>query len=566
MTDAMGEKINLGQAVVARIARFVRLDSVNAGTLGNYADLRSHKSSKEMFGKKKIDDKDILFGITREPALYRVTFGVARDAFDNWFKLVTDDKTLNDEVQRELARLGAKMYFIRLCAFERAFGYAVLVMGLEDDGETNADPAENVRAIRDLAVYSKMDVQAVTEDKDLDSVRYMLPETYKIDNRVIHFSRVLHAATFLVNSLWEGTSQIYPIYDDSLGFRLMRYGVYRAFVRYGSGFPDVTLKGAKIDTINKFIASGQFDALNADKYFVHNETQSLEFKGDAANAINPTPYYDIAIDSLSVGTGIPGVIFKGAQAGALTGSEVNERAYFKIISDVQTAYEGLVRNLVDLIIMIKRGVDADKIPEYKIEWTGQLELSEKDKAEIENLKADTAGKMTSVAKIDEVRKRVYDLPPLPDKAGDVVPGLAKPTAPAPAQPVGSETQIPPGVQVQTDAGAGGSDIPTIQEKLAADLRKLLTQAIEEKMTGDQMTLAASLRIEEHITAMKKVAKLSLSNKVGRPISDLPPEMEKQFIAMKAQYLGDFKRMLADAQALSPEDQKELVDKLKKAGA
>ena len=62
-------------------------------------------TTRGLFGSK-IDDRELLFAVQREPAAFRIVFGVAKDTLDNWFTIELinkDDKgATNEKVQKEL--------------------------------------------------------------------------------------------------------------------------------------------------------------------------------------------------------------------------------------------------------------------------------------------------------------------------------------------------------------------------------------------------------------------------------------------------------------------------------
>ncbi len=59
-------------------------------------------SSRGLFGSR-IDDREFLFAVQREPAAFRIVYGVARDTLDNWFTIAPaegdDDGSLNTAVR-----------------------------------------------------------------------------------------------------------------------------------------------------------------------------------------------------------------------------------------------------------------------------------------------------------------------------------------------------------------------------------------------------------------------------------------------------------------------------------
>ena len=220
-------------------------------------------------------------------------------------------------------------------------------------------------------------------------------------------------------------SVLEPIYDDLTILRNIRWGLGQTIFRFGSGFPHVKVKGAKKKDLEDLEAGQQFKNLQARTYFLSSDTTELEFKGAAGKALNPEPYYAPILENIAAGSGVPLAILRGAQAGALTGSEVNEREYFKLISDAQSRYEPAVRQLIDALIEcgqirykwnVQRG--------YRIVWLGAFEMSEQTKAAVELQKAQACDLKLGWMTVDEVRAE-QDLKELPDGSGKVVLGLKK---------------------------------------------------------------------------------------------------------------------------------------------
>lgn len=111
-------------------------------------------------------------------------------------------------------------------------------------------------------------------------------------------------------------------------------------------------------------------------------------------------------------------ILRGAQAGQLAGSEVNEREYFKLISDCQSRYEPYIMNLIDRLIETKQVPDKH----YRINWLGGFEINPRDQAAAELDKARSLTLKTNWMTINEIRQ-MEGLERLP--GADVVLGLSK---------------------------------------------------------------------------------------------------------------------------------------------
>jgi len=297
----------------------------------------------------EILDEDRTFAVTREPVAHRIVFTVAHDIFDNWFKLELEgkeqDDTFNKQVQNELSQLKAKQEFMRMSVFERAYGWAVIVLGYLDGAESLAEPSENPKGLREIKAYSPLQIKRVDEVKNRESPRFGLPEYYNIKQQGIasylkvHYTRAVHFVNRLIDHDYRGLSTLDPVWDDLVTLRNIRWGMGQTIYRYGSGFPDITFTGAEKSDIDTFIASGAFSNLSARTYFVHNENQELDFKGLQGRALDPMNYYLPIMENISAGSGIPLAILRGVQAGALTGSEVNQQEYYGLISDEQSGYE-----------------------------------------------------------------------------------------------------------------------------------------------------------------------------------------------------------------------------------
>jgi phage-related protein (TIGR01555 family) len=381
-----------------------------------------------------ITDQDLTFAVKREPAAHRIVFAVAHDVFDNWFTvddLATEgkDEKFNRIVQAELSKLKAKSVFTEMAVFERTYGWAVIVVGYQDSGKTLADPVKDAKSIVELAAYAPTQVGRIVNDVDPGSLRYGLPERYYVKRsgslrEKVHFSRVIHFATRLIDHPYKGLSVLEPVWDDLTNLRNIRWGMGQTMFRYGSGFPDIELQGATKKQLDDFVASGQFKDLHARTYFVHNERQKLEFKGAQGVALDPTRYYEPILESIAVGSGLPKAVIRGAQAGALTGSEVNEREYFKIISDAQSRYEPGIRYLIDKLIEIRQVKTS--VTNYDVNWCPSFEINPRDKALAEYNRNRSLVLKTNWMTVNEIRAE-EGLESV--EGGDVVLGLQKLQAP-----------------------------------------------------------------------------------------------------------------------------------------
>jgi hypothetical protein len=342
-----------------------------------------------------IQDEDRTFSVTREPVAHRIVFTVAHDIFDHWFQLYMEgkeqDKTFDLKVQQELTRIKAKPELMRMSVFERAYGWAILVLGYADTAERLLEPVTNPQALQDVKAYGPCQIQKVEEVTISADKRYGLPLYYYIKQAglatplKIHYSRVIHFASRLLDHDWRGMSTLDPVWDDLVTLRNIRWGMGQTMYRYGHGFPDLTFTGAEKADIDAWTEEGYFSNLSARTYFAHNESQTIEFKGMAGKALDPMNYYLPIMENISAGSGIPLAILRGVQAGTLTGSEVNQQEYFALIGDEETYYETGIRELIKAI----PNLVGEGEQQFKFKWMGGFQLDDLKQAQIDQVKAQT---------------------------------------------------------------------------------------------------------------------------------------------------------------------------------
>jgi len=373
-----------------------------------------------------ITDANITFAVKREPVAHRIVFAVAHDVFDNWFEVEplekgVDEKEFNEQVQKILLLLNVKDVFTQAAVFERAYGWSIVVIGYQDKAPTLKTPVLSPEKIVGLEAYSPPMVTEVKVDEDRNSERFGLPELYKVkvssrEEVEIHFSRVIHFATRKLEPGYKGISVLEPVWDDLTVLRNIRWGMGQTMYRYGSGFPVVTVKGATKEQIDEY--KREWGPLTAQTSMWADENTTIEFKGLAGRALDPEPYYLPIMENISAGTSIPMAVLRGAQAGQLAGSEVNEREYFKLISDCQSRYEPGIMDLIDRLMETKQIPDVH----YRIKWLGGFEVNPRDKAAAELDRVRALALMTDWMTVNEIRE-VEGLERIP--GGDVVLGLSK---------------------------------------------------------------------------------------------------------------------------------------------
>jgi len=405
------------------------------------------------FGVTLISEGEMRFASQREPVIKWLTYWVAVDMFDNWIKIIDpkhpENNALDEAAQPVLKELDAKRQLTRLLQFERRYGTSIMLCGYTiDDGETWESPIYDEhgnlnegRQLLQITPYPWSKVNVTVHDENQTSLRYGWPQFYDIrrggnvigsTETTAHWSRVIHAATRIDEEVYEGTSVIYAIYDDAAGFRNARWAQYETMFRYGSGFPHFHFPNATPKQVADWIAAGRFANVNARGFFVStgvgDEAESVEFIGVKGVTLNPEPYNEMAAWNLSMASRIPQDVLKGVSAGRITGSEVNERAYFKFINAEQSNVEHIVRELIDRLIDTgqirykdkRRGRRGRPNKDYIIEWNYPQLTPERDQATINYLNERAQTERLEYLTIDEVRAKADPpLPPLPNGEGKI---------------------------------------------------------------------------------------------------------------------------------------------------
>jgi hypothetical protein len=410
----------------------------------SYSRIPTAFSVTRAFGTQIITDSELDFIVKREPVIHWTVWYVAQDIFDNKLKVYIkgrkEDGAFDDAVQKAFLDLDAYSVFARSTAFERLYGTSVIVCSYKGGGDWGTSIYDDGGGLKDglelvlLTPYPWSQVNVTRYDTDNSSIRFGLPLEYEIERSDgtpfnVHWSKIIHDAPRLFDDPVEGMSVVQILYDDATGFRNMRWGLYQTIFRYGSGFPHIHLPGASRKQINAMIAAGEFDYINSRGFFVTggkgDDKEEIDFIGVQGVTLNPDPYVKVAFESFSLGSRIPQDIFKGVSAGRITGSEFNERNYYKYISSEQNSKTPVVRELIDRLLATGQIEPTDgrvKIPpdaEYEVEWYSAFELNEVDQTRIDLWKSTTYKNYGSFMKIDEIRA-LEKLKPLQEGKGDVV--------------------------------------------------------------------------------------------------------------------------------------------------
>jgi hypothetical protein len=400
-------------AKIRAVSRRAANDSAILAT-GSAIDIpRTPLSKGAKFGET-ITAQALTFAVRREPVAKKLVMDVSEDITDKWFTVdeiakgeqtTEKGKTLDETVQTVLESLNAKSIFTRAIQHERRYGWSIVVLGFKDNAEL-AQPAQNPTEIDHLAVYSPRAVTVQTEDEDAKSERFGLPVLYKIDrgkNQTlrVHYTRVLHIATRLDEHPSAGVPVLEIVWDDMTVYRNMRWAAGQVYWR---------MPGLMLFTLPKTYTTAEAQNFltslgdpNARTLIALPDDKKLEILGAQGKVLNPEEFTNPILRSISMGAGIPKTKLEGTEAGAVTGSEVNQREYYKYVSDQQKVYEDqTVGALIDLLMEIGQVTpDVD----YKITWANAFQLDIATEAAAKLADSQAAASELKYMTVDEVRAK-----------------------------------------------------------------------------------------------------------------------------------------------------------------
>jgi len=403
-----------------------------AANQGDFDDPRGVYGSTEgvTFGSP-ISMRQIVFSAMREPVAKRVVVDVAFDMMAKGFRVEEEAEKPNPEWSRQVSRvldeLDTKEKLRELIIFERLYGWAALGLSLVDYGADPSKPVQNLRRVLSLTVFSDHNctIQSSDEEKDTESERVGLPNLYTVkigtQQKKVHWTRMIHFASRKMGHPWRGVPVLAVLYSDLTAYRNAREAIVHAIKTHAAGFADVTLKGKKSQRqLDNFEKNNKLADLDDRSHFLHDSNSKVDWIGAKGKALDPEPYANISLESLSCGSRIPVSHLRGATAGTLAGSEVNDREYWGGIGMQQSLLERTVWDLIDRLMDTGQ---IDRVEDYNLVWPSGFELSDQTVSEIELRRAQTRKFELEYMTVDEVRKR-DELDPLPE-GGDVVPGLLR---------------------------------------------------------------------------------------------------------------------------------------------
>jgi len=526
-----------------------------------------------------INTDDLEYASTREPIAGFLIYGIASDIIEKWFKLNKsktegEDPDFDLQIQKVLSSLKFKKTLRQLIEYERLYGKALLVASFDDASNITQLQKERKKGAepKQLIAYPPTQYKILSHNKNPQSPRFGQPETYNINafggvTYTLHWSRCNE-----IQTRTNGKSILELIWDDLTCGRNIRWGVAQWIFRTGGGFAvikfpkEINGVATTREQLQAWGNAKEWSDITHRTYIgILNEVMDFKFEGAQGAALNPEPFFDTNTKQIAKATGIPKSILEGAEAGALTGSELNNQQYYKKISGFQTDYEEPIKWVIDACIdagmvsgaktvadehepagsVLKRILqrvivhdeqDAEPI-DYTIEWNSAFELNALDEARTTLLVEQANQTRLEYRTIDEVRD-MNELEALPEGEGAKLKAAAQPQNPF--------SSFQPNQQQEADQTANIQPNQTFVSTLKSLAQKVIKGEITKQTALEEG--AGVIDVYSKFEEEQAIGWVRRSTQTTGPIS-LSPEMQAELEDQRQRFLKNYARMLEDAEKL-----------------
>lgn len=352
--------------------------------------------------------------------------------------------------------------FERADKMARVGRYAILLIGTPDGDDQNLkNEMRRLRGPKDVLFvqpYRERHAEVATWVEDPNNPRFGQPFTYRVNlagevssfrakrtlgKAEIHWSRVIHIAEGLLDDDVFGESPLQAIFNDFHDLQKIKTSTAEAFWQRVDG-----ILQAIVDPEMQGVDEGFFRDLDKDLQKLYHDLkrtfygQGVELSRLSESEPDPQSAADLYMTLIAAGAGIPKRMLFGSETGERSSTE-DQKTYLGSIASRQAQYAEpvILRPFIDRLIeyggLARPGKDG-----YEVVWPTLFEESEKDIAEANHARANTAKALTPVGgdplmlvEIDEERNVWL----VPRKEGE-------------ASPFESPEPSPEGPETDDDAG------------------------------------------------------------------------------------------------------------------
>ena len=316
----------------------------------------------------------------------------------------TKEDTPLEITWKELCKREGLDVFGKLSRLDKLVGigsYAVLLFGLGDASskEKFAEDVIGKPEIVYLRPLGEDSARISTWEMNTSNPRYGLPTMYDVTltqadsdtttSLRVHHSRVLHITGDILEGTVKGQSRLEPIYNRL--FDLEKLVGSSAEMFWRGARPGY--KG-KVDADYTLTEADEEDFQDQLDEYEHNLRRFLISRGMEINALesqvaDPSNHVDIQIQMISAQTGIPKRILTGSERGELSSTQDITSWYSLIQARRENYIEGsILRPFIakcqdfGTLLPVKNQNDG-----YNLVWTPLFEKSDKEKAEVGEIRA-----------------------------------------------------------------------------------------------------------------------------------------------------------------------------------
>lgn len=320
----------------------------------------------------------------------------------------------------------------KLCGLGR---YSILILGV-NDGSQLKEPLTNAKQLNWLMPVTEAYAEVASWIDDPADERFGMPKTYNVTmgseesstqpmkTLQVHHTRVIHIAENKGQDEVYGTPRLESVYNRIFDLQKVVGGSAEMFwLGARNGLVFEADKEAQL-------TSDDVDALEDDaEAYQHQMRRLLTSKGGSWRVLesqtpDPRGNVEVLISLIAGAKGMPQRILTGSEAGQLASSQDDSNWNARIDErKINFAEPVIIRPLIDRLIMLGI-IPPPSTGSYLVEWPMSSGLSEKEKAEIGEIKARALATYSNaigadmIMPVEEFRENLLNIEPMPDGGFD----------------------------------------------------------------------------------------------------------------------------------------------------
>jgi len=318
-------------------------------------------------------------------------------------------------------------YLERLDRLSGLGQYALLLIGVKGEDELSSPGTAELQgpeSIIYLSVFGEKDARIKEYEKDPGNERFGLPLVYEIDlgrigdqrlgKKLVHYSRVLHVAEDLLRDDIHGRPRLERVYNrlDDLE-KIVGGGAEATWKLIYQGMVVSAKDGYSLEDSDDEIKTKAEELLHGLQRVLALDGADVTMLG--GQVVDPSGLFEIIASLIAAASGIPKRILFGSERGELA-STTDQETWAGQIASRQTRFAEpqMLRPFIDWCIQ-HRALPKPKSGAYEIEWPSLFEMSNKEKMEIAEKKANVLKSLAPAGAVEllitsEETRELVDLP------------------------------------------------------------------------------------------------------------------------------------------------------------